>query len=92
MPPVGQLTEAKNVDDIPVPNLIDGPRFREKSRDNLLVRRYRAVENLDGDVAAEDRMTGRVHGPKTAGSELVIDDVLAKNEARGKLIAGVFAG
>jgi hypothetical protein len=84
-PAVGQDAERENVDDVGVPDLIDGAGLLEKALGHLLVARPHGGHHLDGDLLANERLHALVHRPHAAFTELALDYVLADLGAAGQV-------
>lgn len=90
VPPVGELPEREDVDDVLVADLVDRSRLGHEPRDDLRRRRILPVEHLDRGRLADDRVHRAVHGAEPADAEQPLDDVLADLGAGGQPLFALF--
>ncbi len=78
---VRERSEAKDVDDVLVPNLIGRTRLGNEARHHFRIRRQPPREHLDGDRFTNQRLNCVVNAAKAAGSDLLFDLVVADHFA-----------
>src|SRR6185295_2631406 len=74
---VGGLAEVEDLDDVLVPDEVDGARLVEEAGHDVGVARERDVQQLDGDAAADDRVLGEVDDPHPPLADLLDNLVVA---------------
>ncbi len=75
--PVGGLTEVEDLDDVLVPDGVDGARLVEEAGDDLGLPRQRHVQQLDRDLAPDDRVLGLIDHAHAPLAQLAGDPVVA---------------
>jgi len=77
MIPAVCVAEIVDLDDVLAADLVDRARLLEEPLDDFLVRRQLAMDDLERDLLADQRMLGEVDGTHPAGADLGQDPVVA---------------
>ena len=73
---VGRLAEVQDLDDVLVRDHVDRARLVEETGDDVRVARQHGVQQLDGHLAAEDRVLGQVDDPHAPLAQKARDPVV----------------
>ena len=85
-PPVGQLAELVDVDDVRVLDHVDRQRLAQEARDHLGRARQLATQDLDRRATAEQPVLGLVDRAAAARGELSLQNVRARERPRSQSI------
>jgi len=83
-PPVGQLAELVDVDDVRVLDHVDRQRLAQEARDHLGRARQLTTQDLDRGATAEQTVLCLVDGAATARRQLSLEDVRAGERPRSQ--------
>ena len=96
MAAIGQGAEVEDIDDVAVPDLVDGTRLGHEPLDRGGLVRELRLEDLDRGTLADQRMRRDVHDSHPAAAEDALDHVAADVRAGRELFAfyrgGLFVG